>query len=253
VARGGRRSGRHCRRRGAEPSFQEGSTKRPFPSWRRCTGTRRTSPTGHDRRSLSPISTSAIRSGSGRPRSHMHRSGGQLGLTVPQMSRSASCPRLSLVDPSHVARAMRWCTLRVMCGCGAGLEGLDDEHGAATPSRVPRGPITRRWHLLRHHSPGHGRRSTPPVTDPLSRMPWPGVDLAASGEAQRSKTFIQPRHRSTICDTTPALSGRFAQPFPWRSRPFSRRRSGVCRSCRLPICARASSSDASSTYHDGCA
>jgi hypothetical protein len=45
------------------------------------------------------------------------------------------------------------CTLRVMCWCGAGLEGLDDEHAAATPSRVSRRPITRRWHFLSHHSP----------------------------------------------------------------------------------------------------
>ena len=42
---------------------------------------------GHERRSPWPLATSALRSGSGRPRSHKHPSGGPLGLAVPEVRR----------------------------------------------------------------------------------------------------------------------------------------------------------------------
>lgn len=63
---------------------------------------------GHERRSPWPLSISAPRSGSGRPRSHTHTSGGPLGLTVPQVWRPASCPRLRIgVLPSQLRSLCR--------------------------------------------------------------------------------------------------------------------------------------------------
>jgi hypothetical protein len=55
-----------------------------------------------------------------------------------------------------------------------------------------------------------------------------------AGQAQRGKTFIQPRHRSKICDNHAGVDRMLCSAIFLATRPFSWRRSGGCRTvgCR---------------------